>query len=58
LLSAVVTTNAAAASFLNADLSELSTSVAENSAQTQASISVLVQANQISQNLLRLVNGQ
>jgi flagellin len=58
LLSAVVTTNAAAASFLNADLSELSTAVAENSAQTQASISVLVQANQISQNLLRLVNGQ
>lgn len=58
LRSTVTTSNAAAASFLNADLTRLSTETAQNTAQVQASISVLVQANQLSQNLLRLVNGQ
>src|SRR5690606_34334830 len=47
--------DAARAKFLDADISEESTMFAQSQVKLQASISVLAQANQLPQNLLKLI---
>ena len=52
---AVQNLDAARSGFLDADISEESTAFAQNQVLIQASISVLAQANQLPQNLLKLI---
>jgi flagellin len=55
LESAIQNTDAARSSFLDADISEEATAFATSQVLVQASISVLAQANQLPQNLLKLI---
>jgi len=55
LQTAVQNQEAARSAFLDADISEESTEFASNQVLLQASISVLAQANQLPQNLLKLI---